>query len=441
MKFEQSFNQKQNQQLKMTTHLSQAIAILQYNSEELLSFIEDKVLGNPLIEIIQPSNDFIGSSDDIFQMTTNSTEEFDRFSQLSAKKQSLLEFIVSQVYMNYRDTPLRKIILFLVEFIDSNGYFKFDLEKISESNNQEYVDYLDALTLIQQLEPAGIGARDLRECLMLQTERDDAAPTMTYQILEEDFENFINKKWQEIAKKYNIPLSNIQTISDYIKNLTPNPGADFDESLTTVIYPDLRVDNENNLLTVYSTKYGEPELIFQENYYNELTSYNDSETNKFLTEKKHEFKWLQDSLAYRTETILKVGLEIVNYQKDFFRELTRVVKPLTLSDIAEKVNVHESTVSRAVKGKYIETTFGVFELDHFFSTKLTSHSGGIDYSSDYVQQLIGQIINDEDSRKPLSDQKIVVLLNDKDINISRRTVAKYRDILGIASSSQRKRYD
>ncbi|QIL45610.1 RNA polymerase factor sigma-54 [Vagococcus coleopterorum] len=443
MQFKQVGKQQQNQQLNMTQNLSQAISMLEFNSEEVLAFVEDKALGNPLIEVVRPSSDFKESLEAGRRLggAGAGAEEFDRFSQLPEKQQSLLEYLVEQIYMNYRDTPIRQKILYLVEFIDSNGYLSIDLDEAVASNGGAFMEYLDALTLLQQLEPAGVGARNLQECLMLQTERDQHAPAIAYLILEEDFQLFADRKWAEIAKDYQVELKDIQAVSDYVVKLSPNPGADFGGSMAQVSYPDIRVLFEEGEINVYSTKFGAPELIFQESYLQEMSQYQDQEVETYLTDKQQEFEWLQNSLSYRNETILKVGLQIVERQKEFFKETTRVLKPLTLKEVAEAIGVHESTVSRAVNGKYLETAFGVFELKHFFSTKLASSDEGVDQSADQAQQAIQDIIEKETKTKPLSDQKIVTLLEEQGIAVSRRTVAKYRDVLGIPSSSQRKRFE
>jgi len=443
MRFEQTMSQKQTQtqKLAMTQQLQQSIQMLQYNTDELLTFLEAKSLENPLIDV---KIDIDQYDMPIRQSKHTGMEDGERdyLSQIPDTSGSLFEYLIEQIHLNYRDTKLRQLMLFLVEFIDVNGYLTISLEEAADKTQASYIEMVDALTLLQQLDPAGVGARNLQECLMLQTERDNEAPSLAYLILEENFENLANRHWQVIEKMYRISLSDIQKIFDYIQRLSPNPGAIFHSDRQLYVIPDLivEVDKEAESLKVLSTKRSRPRLIFQKAYYDELKQVPDKEVQKYMKEKKADFDWIKRGLQQRGDTILNVGQEIVSRQKDFFLKPDHPLKPLMLKEVAERLGIHESTVSRSVNGKYLQTSFGVFELRSFFTTAL-SQANDEETSAANIKHDIVKMVENENKAKPLSDQKIAQMLADKGVEISRRTVAKYRDQLGIPASSKRKRYD
>lgn len=439
MKFEQSFSQqqKQTQKLAMTQRLQQSIQVLQFSIDELTEFVEAEALENPLIEISQPNYTMNYS-----KPRSSTGKEMEYLSQIPDTTISLFEYLLDQVHLNYRDTYLRTLVLFLIEHIDLNGYLKLSLEEAQEKTGATSIQMLDALTLIQQLDPAGVGARDLRECLMLQIERDDYAPELAYIMLEESFEELVHRKWELIAKHFAITLQEVQQVFDYIQTLTPTPGAAFGSTEGLYIIPDLSVKIKDEQLRLTSNRQGMPEVKFQQHYFDQMAKNKEPEVLKYLKEKQQDFEWLQKTIQQRGDTILRVGEAIIRHQQDFFFDEKRPIKPLILKEVAEELAIHESTVSRAVNGKYLETEFGVFELKTFFSQKATNQSEtGEDLSTATVKQRLKTLVEEEDKRKPLSDQKLVELLEKEAIAISRRTVAKYRDALGIPSSSKRKRFD
>lgn len=440
MKFEQHFSQqqKQVQKLAMTQQLQQSIQILQYSSEELYSYIEAKSLENPLITVEAETNygDFPSSGSRMY-----STKENNYLNQIPDTHMSLFEYLIDQIHLNYRDTYLRTLILFLVEHIDLNGYLIIDLDEAAMRTGAKSLEMLDALTLTQQLDPAGVGARDLRECLMLQVERDDTAPALAYIVIEEEFDHLANRKWGVIAKKFDVTLSEIQTIFDYIQSLTPAPGSIFESTSGLYIRPDLTVEVKEKQLIVRSNKTGAPMIQFQQTYFERMEATDDKEVQDYIKEKKNEFDWLKKTIVQRGDTILRVGTEIVQRQQEFFFKAGQTLKPMTLKEIAETLNIHESTVSRTVNGKYLETEFGIFELRSFFSHGLSNDSTGEETSTSSIKKQLQALVDNENKAKPLSDQKLVDLLKEQEIEISRRTVTKYREMLGIAASSKRKRYD
>lgn len=444
MRFEQQLNQKQKQtqKLAMTQELQQSIQMLQYNTDELLSFLESKVLENPLMELKVESNDYETPIKNTPKRSSDDEpEENNWINQVPDDSLSLFDFLIKQIHLNYRDTHLRQLVLFLVEYIDVNGYLTISLEEAEKMTKATSIEMLDALTLIQLLEPIGVGARDLRECLMLQIEKDEEAPELAYIIVEEYFEELASRKWDVVRKAYDIDLYDVQQIFDYIQKLSPNPGACFNQEKEMFIHPDVIVKVREDAIEVLSTKRGAPQLIFQQAYFDKMNQVEDKEVKDYLKNRKNEFDWIKRGVLQRGNTILKVAEEIVKRQTAFFLDKNRPLVPMQLKEIAKAIDVHESTISRSVNGKYLETSFGIFELRSFFTTGLAQKVSEEEVSADTIKKTLLSLVAEEDKNKPLSDQKLVDLLLSQEIQVSRRTIAKYRDELQIPASSKRKRYD
>lgn len=437
MKFEQQVSQKQTQtqKLLMTQTLQQSLQVLHFSIDELNQYIKSQSMENPLIEIKEANY-----TSNYAKPKSSTGQELDSFSQVADIHESLFEHLIQQIHLNYRDTYLRTLVLFLVEYIDLNGYLKITLEEAQKLTKAEPIQMLDALTLIQQLDPAGVGARNLQECLMLQTERDQQAPELAYYVLEEFFDELVGRKWEEIAKKLNIGLSEIQKIFDYIQTLTPTPGAQYGNVEGLYVIPDLTVKVREGELEVIANRQGMPELRFQQSYFEQFKDSKDKEVKKYLQGKVQEFENLQKAIVQRGDTVLAVGKYIIQAQKEYFLDSTHPLKPLTMKEVASALSIHESTVSRAVNGKYIETDAGIVEMRDFFVQSISS-SGGKEIANSQVKNKLKELIQNEDKKKPLSDQKLADLLANEGMEISRRTVAKYREELGILGSSKRKRFD
>lgn len=437
MKFEQQVSQKQTQtqKLLMTQTLQQSLQVLHFSIDELNQYIKSQSMENPLIEIKEANY-----TSNYAKPKSSTGQELDSFSQVADIHESLFEHLIQQIHLNYRDTYLRTLVLFLVEYIDLNGYLKITLEEAQKLTKAEPIQMLDALTLIQQLDPAGVGARNLQECLMLQTERDQQAPELAYYVLEEFFDELVGRKWEEIAKKLNIGLSEIQKIFDYIQTLTPTPGAQYGNVEGLYVISDLTVKVREGELEVIANRQGMPELRFQQSYFEQFKDSKDKEVKKYLQGKVQEFENLQKAIVQRGDTVLAVGKYIIQAQKEYFLDSTHPLKPLTMKEVASALSIHESTVSRAVNGKYIETDAGIVEMRDFFVQSISS-SDGKEIANSQVKNKLKELIQNEDKKKPLSDQKLADLLANEGMEISRRTVAKYREELGILGSSKRKRFD
>ncbi|AYE59609.1 RNA polymerase factor sigma-54 [Lactiplantibacillus plantarum] len=430
--------QRQSQKLAMTQRLQQSIQMLQFNVEELRDFLTQKALENPLIDVDTNWNNNHAS----LNAAKNVTTKADFIERVSTSNQhSLFEYLLDQIHLTMRDTHLRQIVLYLIEYVDVNGYLRIDERQVRQETKATPIELLDAITLLQQLDPPGVGARSLQEALMLQTENDDHAPNLAYIILEESFDELVNRQWDLLAKKYQVTLADISSIYDYVRTLTPVPGAAIGQETTGYIFPDLVVTNQGGQLALRTASMAQPVVKFRSRYYQQMGQHDDQEVTEYLKEKKSEYDWIANSLQQREATIFRVGTAIIERQADFFLEKTTDLRPLLLRDVAQQLKVHESTISRSINGKYIQTDFGMFELKRFFTKAVSKRpTGGKIVSADSVQHRIMTLIEQENKEKPLSDQKIVQILNAENVELSRRTVAKYRENLNIPSSSRRKQY-
>ncbi|MFD1419554.1 RNA polymerase factor sigma-54 [Lactiplantibacillus songbeiensis] len=430
--------QRQTQKLAMTQRLQQSIQMLQFNVEELRDFLTQKALENPLIDVDTNWN----SNHASLSAAKNVSAHADFIERVSTTNQhSLFEYLLDQIHLTMRDTKLRKIVLHLIEYVDVNGYLKVNEQQVMTEMRATPIELLDAITLLQQLDPPGVGARNLQETLMLQTESDDTAPNLAYIILEENFDNLVNRQWERLAKQYQVTLADISSVYDYVRTLSPTPGAAIGQETTGYIFPDLVVTNQQGQLALKTASMAQPVVKFQSHYYQQMSRHTDQELTEYLKEKKSEYDWIASSLQQREATIFRVGSVIIERQAAFFLQTTTELSPLLLRDVAQQLQVHESTISRSINGKYIQTDFGMFELKRFFTKAVSKRpTDGKMVSADNVQHRIIDLINSENKEKPLSDQKIVQILKSEKVELSRRTVAKYRENLNIPSSSKRKQY-
>lgn len=427
--------QKQIQKLAMTQQMQQSIRILKYGSEDLHNFLSNVELENPFM-IVNASHSYVTGGLD--HQSEHDIAEF----AVEKKAQSLYDYLMDQVKLTMRKTPIRDMVVYFISQLDQNGYLKADLEKLSKEKGIDKVLMLDALTLLQQLDPPGTGARNLQECLILQVQYDSSAPLNAEKILKEDFEDFTNRKWSKIAKKHCISIGDVQKILDYVQTLSPAPGAIYDQSEVGYIEPDLVIEKKlDGSLEVKLTKESNPEIRFKKEYYESLKNSSDKHVLDYLKEKRHEFEKIQEDVLMRGNTLLRLGRLIVERQHDFFTESNRPLKPFLLRDAAQKLQLHESTISRAVSGKYLLYEGKVMELKEFFSRAVSyARENGENVSADEIQQKIRLIVEKEDKKNPLSDQKIVDKMKEEGLKVSRRTLAKYRERLGIPASSFRKRH-
>ncbi|WIV10384.1 RNA polymerase factor sigma-54 [Proteiniborus sp. MB09-C3] len=450
---------EQAQKLIMTPELRQAIQMLQFTSQELWQYVESQMEANPLLELENKREveehieeydnkledvdwkEYSEQYDDIsYRSTVNRDEKENTFENYVSARTSLKDHLLFQLNLSIFDKRQKAIGEFIIECIDKNGYLNNPVTEISKQLNVEENLVENVIKLIQTFEPAGVCARDLKECLLIQLELKGINNPDIREIINNYLVDVAQNRLAKISKELNISLKSVQWICDLIKSLEPKPGRGFahDSDEIKYITPDVYLYYIDGEYVISVNDSSTPRLIINNYYKQLLNKSNDDGTTNFLTERLNSAMWLIRSIEQRRMTIYKVVESILKYQIDFFEKGKKSLKPLTLKDVAEDIGVHESTVSRATNGKYIQTPRGLFELKYFFSSGISSNDGGI--SSTSIKSIIKEIIEGENPKKPLSDQQIVKILKAKDIDISRRTVAKYRDELGIASSSGRRRY-
>ncbi|MGX6445334.1 RNA polymerase factor sigma-54 [Neobacillus sp. K501] len=434
--------QQQTLKLVMTQELTQAIALLQYSTQELTSFLENKALENPLLQVenknIKPINPLIDRNRRGRKQTKTENEWIE---QIAAKSATFEEHLISQLKINsFSDEQLR-VIRHLIDNLDENGYLVCHSDEISARLGVSVDLVEDCIIVIQTLEPAGIGARNLQECLLIQVERENLANGLAITILTDYFIPFAEKKWKSIAKELQVSLKEIQEVFDRMQRLNPRPGALFTHEDTSYITPDAIVERSEEGLIVRICDDFLPKLHFNDQYYRQFTTSKDQQTGRFLQEKVQDYQWIMKSIEQRKETLIRVVSKIVDKQPEFFYKGPKYLAPMTMKEIAVELEIHESTVSRAVKDKYVQTPIGTFALKSFFTSTIQT-TANENTSSSQVKNTIASLIKNENKQSPLSDQEIVERLKTSEgMVISRRTVAKYRDQLGIPSSSKRKRFD
>lgn len=450
MKIRHDLNLKQTQKLSMTPELQQAIKLLQFNSIELNNYIEEQMQENPLLEVEKKEEKEEDSEidwEEYIEKNDNKsyTNQYDpnkeemRFENFVSYTQSLHEYLLEQLGMVRIDNELKTMAEYIIGSLDDNGYLKINLDRLSSQENLNIESLDEALEVVQGLDPAGVGASDLKECLLLQVKKDEEE--LVEKIIKDHLEDLGLNRVKKIAKSLDTSIEEIQESIDYIKTLEPKPGRSFNSnSLESVKYitPDAIIELVDGEYRITVTEEAGPKLHINNFYKSMIKGSKDETAKEFLTDRLNSAAWIIKSIQQRRDTIKKVVTSILKFQKDFFEEGDQALKPLTLQEVADDIEMHESTISRTTNGKYVQTPQGVFELKYFFTTGLNA-SGG-DKSTTSIKSIIEELVSEEDETKPYSDQKISDQLKEKGIKISRRTVAKYRDELGIPSSTRRKRY-
>lgn len=457
--YELSIEQKQTQTLSMTPELIQAIKILQFNTQELNEYIKEELLENPVLENDRDPEEELSADIDLDSLKDSILESDARLSTYReydpndddepasdpgayvAFRTSLTEHLLMQLHFSGLEGKDAAIGRYIVEAIDPNGYIGIPLEEAASAVSARLEDAERVLKVIQTFEPAGVGARNLSECLMIQLEQaGEVADDVAY-FVKNELEDLAANKISKIGREMGISTARVLEIAKLIRKLEPKPGRlyDADETVKYII-PDITVDEIDGRYRVIMNDRGTPRLMvssYYESLRNEASA--NSELAKYLNDRFNSAVWLMKSIERRKNTICRVASAIVDYQQDFFRKGELYLKPLTLKQIADEVDVHESTVSRSINGKYLQCARGVLELKYFFSSGVYSDDGeGVSSSS--VKMMIKDIISGENPKKPYSDLQIANMLTRRGVAISRRTVAKYREEAGIRSSTGRKKF-
>ncbi len=464
------------QKLVMTPELIQAIQILQFNTQELESFVQEQLLTNPILEISpssqpeaeksDPDSEKADSPSEIKSENSENdsfdwSEHFKEYDDISYKQESYSQrehsdytyeqfatssiTLVEHLLFQLQFAPIRKnhkfIGRYIIEALDQNGYLTISIEEISKKLDVSISNVENVLKAIQDFEPSGVGARDLQECLKIQLKNMELDNDLIFNIIDNHLQDIAENRLSNIAKDLNITAKEVQEIRDIIKSLEPKPGREFgDPNETRYIVPDVTVEKSEGKYVVSVNEATAPKL-FVSSYYKKMLTESDKEStiSKFLSGRLNSALWLIKSIEQRRQTIFNVVTAVVKYQERFFEEGPKHLKTLTLKQIADEVGIHESTVSRAINGKYLQCPRGIYEIKYFFTSGVSGGQGeGI--SSESIKTFIKEIVDVENPSSPSSDQTIAELLNERGIDISRRTVAKYRDDMNLPSSSKRKRY-
>lgn len=443
---------EQVQKLSMTPELIQAIQILQLNQQELLEYVQNELLENPVLEIdntddskkVDMQEVVLRSAADEWhysqQDLSADDEEEITFEQYVSEECTLEDFLMGQLHLSDLNERKMNIGRYIIEAIDDNGYLTASVEEIAKACHAERENVEAVLTHVQSFDPSGVAARSLSECLLIQlADKGLLTEEMEYLVMHQ-LEDLAEHRYAQIGKRLNLTAKQVQRMADILKTLEPKPGRAFSSGdATRYVTPDVLVEESNGEYTVVTNDFAIPKLMISSYYHHLNEEYKDEELQKYLNDRMNAALWLMKSIDQRKQTIYNVTNAVVQYQKDFFAHGERFLKPLTLHRIAEEVGVHESTVSRTINGKYLQSSRGTFELKYFFSSGVEGDDGqGI--SSNSIKAMIRELIASENAQHPLSDQEIAEILESKGIAISRRTVAKYRESMHILSSSKRRRF-
>jgi RNA polymerase sigma-54 factor len=378
---------------------------------------------------------------DFIRFPREKREEETSFENFVSSPPSLQEHLMMQLHLSNVSKIGFKIGEFLIGNLDKRGYLAISTREAAELLRVPEEEVERVLKLIQTFEPAGVGARNLKECLLIQVEQKNIDSPNIRRLIENHLKDLAEARYTRIAEALNITLAEVQRLKDLILTLDPKPGRNFSATNDTqYIVPDAIIQKVGDEYVVVMNDTIAPRLSINP-YYRSLLYSEDKEStiSKFLAHKLDSALWLIKSIEQRRITLSKVIKSIVDVQRDFLDYGITCLKPLTLKQIADKIGVHESTVSRAISGKYVQTPRGLFELKFFFKNGLENVDGS-SISSESIKKMIKEMVAGEDPYNPLSDQKIADNLKKKGIVISRRTVAKYREETGIPSSAKRKRY-
>ncbi|MBB5324313.1 RNA polymerase sigma-54 factor [Anoxybacillus tepidamans] len=428
--------QEQRLKLALTKELTQAIELLQYSALELRSILYEQSLENPFLEI----KDSKLTTPYKYKSSFNKDER-NWIENVSKPSETLASHLTAQLHTMFLHPKMRQMVEYLIASLDEDGYLRTDLKEIAAFLAVSEGELEEAVRLLQSLEPAGVGARTLQECLLLQLQRLPVQNELAVRVISCHFTMFVEKSWKALAKQLQVEVAELQQVWDLIRTLEPRPGSHYTAIEPHFIVPDLIVERRGDEICVLLNDEFLPEIIWNYGYEKKMAGRCDEQTASFIKEKYRQFMWLTKSLEQRKQTLVHVAKEVMERQKQCLEEGMAALKPLTMREVAEVLNIHESTVSRAVKNKYVQTPFGTVELRRFFTSSLSSISNDEEASATKTKAIIKQLIEVENKREPLSDQKIAdVLSEEHGIAISRRTVAKYREQLHIPSSAKRKRY-
>ena len=462
------------QQLIMTPQLQQAIKLLQLSRLELLQTVYNEMETNPLLEeqpvedadeekgVEEVSPPSEAPAEEVEIKENDRSEDVDwesylseyntgwadlpyeardvpPFENVTSEKTSLYAHLTWQLNMGDFDDVQMEIGTHIIGNLDSDGYLKVSAEELSEMTEQPLEIVMETLKMIQKFDPVGVAARDTRECLLIQALFQGFEGTIVEKIIREHIDKLENKKYDLIARNLSVSIEEVLAAIHIITGFEPKPGRKFSDDETIYISPDIYVFKVADDYEISLNEDGLPKLKINPYYKDILTSKDAMEdgTKQYIQDKLKSAAWLIKSIHQRQRTIYRVTESIVRFQRDFLDKGIASLKPLVLRDVAEDIQMHESTISRVTTNKYVHTPQGVFELKYFFNSSINCVDGD-SVSSESVKERIRNMIKCEDKAKPYSDQEVADMLKEFNINVARRTVAKYRETLGILPSRKRK---
>ncbi|MBY0489001.1 MAG: RNA polymerase factor sigma-54 [Gemmatimonadaceae bacterium] len=486
------------QELKVNPRLYQAMDLLYMPLLDLQQHLKQELLTNPFLELVEPEEDDDDSPDaeessepeDLAEPETTSEaaaepektgdddvdweavlldgfetggqreehEQREWYEPVTVDSRDLGDHLTEQLSLLELSPRQAFLAEEFVGNINDDGWLACSLEEIQRGVNELLqkeaeerdidgtvpvftdAEILQMLQIIQDLDPPGVGARDLRECLLLQLRAAGQRESLAYRLVEEAFEELIAHRWSELSKRFGISAQDVQGAADEIAKLDPRPGLRFSAGSDNYIIPDLVVEKIEGHYHIFLNDGNLPRLKLSRTYQEiarDKKKY-DAESKDFIASKLNSANWMIQAIEQRRQTMLKVMHYIVDRQKDFFERGVQALRPLTLREVAEAVGMHESTVSRVTNEKFVQTPRGVLPLKFFFSSGLSTADGD-DVSARGIKDQIQKLVSGEDAKNPLTDQAIVEILQQTGVNIARRTVAKYRDQLGVLPARMRKR--
>ncbi len=482
--FGHNLNTEQVQQLSLTPEMVQSLKLLRLGGEDLLDYIFEALEENPVLDVNEEDladrqlvaaveaddeeesdlsddyrDSYDGSIDDLEygmdwdnyydeEMNYGGEERYTDFSYDSEYRdlyeyesrydESLTEHLDSQLEMTEAPYMVKAVADYIIQTLDDNGYMTLTVSDIEHELRVPRKTVTEALELVQSFDPAGVGCADLSECLALQLKYLGKWDGTYEYILDRHTEDIALNRLHRIARDMGLKLSEIQKRADILRSLEPKPGNGFsDPEKVRYIIPDVKVKKIEGDYQVFINRASSPRLLIREDFLDMMGGGEVGEVKNFLSGRVNSAKWLIKALKQRDETILKVTEEIVRRQKDFFENGKGSLKPLTMKAVASEIGVHESTVSRTVNDKYLLCSHGVFELRYFFKGAISYGESGA--TAESVKVLISRMVDAENRAAPMSDRSIAEAIHVTGVKISRRTVAKYREELGIPSSSIRRR--
>ena len=373
-------------------------------------------------------------------MVSRDPDENFNYENMISETMSLADHLLSQLGTEDLDGTKRAVAEELVHNINNDGFLEISVEEVAKNNNVDQEIVIEVLEMIQYLDPIGCGTKNIEEALILQALIRGVHGPVLEGIIKDHLLDLKNKRFSKIAKTLEVDEESVLSVAKIISELNPKPGRLVVVDETHYVVPDIFVVKVGGDFVVQVNDDGVPKLKIS-NMYKQLLSNGEtgSEAQDYVQEKLKSAMWLIKSIQNRQKTIYRVAKAIVSRQQDFFKKGPSFLKPMILRDIAEEIGMHESTVSRVTNNKYMHTPIGLFELKYFFGSAIGGKDGGIEISNEALKVKLKQIIENENPLKPLSDQKLAILLSQDDVKIARRTVAKYREVLGIESSSKRKK--